>query len=64
MNPEQTRSASGPSEFDQNYAWGRPPATYLAQRQIVRLMIMRSRLDDRHLLRNRAPGSESAEPAL
>jgi hypothetical protein len=64
MNPDQARSASGQSEYDQNYVWGRPPDTYLAQRQIVRLMIMRSRLDDRHLLRNRAPGSESAEPAL
>jgi hypothetical protein len=64
MNQEQARSASGQSDYDQNYAWGRPPATYLAQRQVVRLMIMRSRLDDRHLLRNRAPGSESAEPAL
>jgi hypothetical protein len=33
---------------------------YLAPRQIVRLMIMRSRLDDRHLLRNRAPLADDA----
>jgi hypothetical protein len=46
------------TDFDQLYVWGRPAATYLAPRQIVRLMIMRSRLDDRHLLRNRAPASD------
>ena len=48
------------SDFDQNYVWGRPAATYLAPRQIVRLMILRSRLDDRHLLRHRAPASDQS----
>ena len=48
------------SAFDQAYVWGRPASTYLAPRQIVRLMILRSRLDDRHLLRHRAPGSDTS----
>ena len=47
------------SDVDQAYVWGRPAATYLAPRQIVRLMLLRSRLDDRHLLRHRAPGSDA-----
>ena len=64
MSPEQLRSLpSGRSEpeFDQPYVWGRPPATYLAPRQVVRLTILRSRLDDRHLLRHRAPALEAGE---
>ena len=48
------------SDVDQVYVWGRPASTYLAPRQIVRLMILRSRLDDRHLLRNRAPASDAS----
>jgi hypothetical protein len=60
MSPEHLQPATG-SDFDQVYIWGRPAATYLAPRQIVRLMIMRSRLDDRHLLRNRAPASDATE---
>jgi len=60
MSPEQLQPATG-SGFDQVYFWGRPTATYLAPRQIVRLMIMRSRLEDRHLLRNRAPLSDATE---
>jgi hypothetical protein len=63
MNSEQLQAAGGraDSNFDAAYVWGRPPATYLAQRQVVRLMILRSRLDDRHLLRHRAPAGETAE---
>lgn len=62
MNNEQVRRPD--AEFDQAYVWGRPPTTYLAQRQIVRLMILRSRLEDRHELRNRTPGhSEAADQA-
>jgi hypothetical protein len=60
MSPEHLQPTAG-SEYDQIYMWGRPTATYLAPRQIVRLMIMRSRLDDRHLLRNRAPASDATE---
>jgi len=46
------------SDVDQVYVWGRPASTYLAPHQIVRLMLLRSRLDDRHLLRNRAPATD------
>jgi hypothetical protein len=63
MSPEQQRPPTGgrsPSEIDQSYVWGRPPDTYLAPRQLVRLMILRSRLDDRQELRNRAPTREQA----
>ena len=38
---------------DQPYSWGRPPSTYLSPRQVVRLTILRSELEDRHQLRNR-----------
>ena len=34
------------SDVDQVYVWGRPASTYLAPHQIVRLMLLRSRLDD------------------
>jgi len=60
MSPEHVQPATG-SDYDQVYFWGRPAATYLAPRQIVRLTIMRSRLEDRHLLRNRAPARDAAE---
>jgi hypothetical protein len=60
MSPEQAQPATG-AEFDQIYIWGRPADMYLAPRQIVKLMIMRSRLDDRHLLRNRVPASDATE---
>ncbi len=55
MSPEQTPPTvnRGEAQFDEVYSWGRPTATYLGPRQIVRLTILRSRLDDRHLLRNR-----------
>jgi hypothetical protein len=62
MSPEQlhsTTSNGSESASDEPYFWGRPPGTYLAPRQIVRLMIFRSRLDDRHLLRGRAPAGNS-----
>ena len=39
--------------FDLGYTWGLPPSSYLATRQIARLTILRSRLDDRSTLRNR-----------
>ena len=49
------------SDVDHAYVWGRPASTYLAPRQIVRLMLLRSRLDDRHLLRHRAPAIDPSE---
>jgi len=39
--------------FDLSYTWGLPPSAYLATRQIARLTILRSRILDRHVLRNR-----------
>jgi len=60
MSSDHMQPATG-SDSDQVYIWGRPTAMYLAPRQIVRLMIMRSRLEDRHLLRNRAPLSDATE---
>jgi hypothetical protein len=39
--------------IDQPYSWGRPPSTYLSPRQVLRLTILRSTLEDRHELRNR-----------
>jgi hypothetical protein len=30
---------------DQPYTWGRPPTTYLTYRQVVRLTILRSKLE-------------------
>jgi hypothetical protein len=39
--------------FDLSYTWGLPPSAYLATRQLARLTILRSRLADRHELRNR-----------
>ena len=41
------------STFDLSYTWGLPPSSYLATRQVARLTILRSRLDERHTLRNR-----------
>jgi hypothetical protein len=41
------------STFDLGYTWGLPPSSYLATRQVARLTILRSRLGDRHTLRNR-----------
>jgi hypothetical protein len=43
--------------FDLSYTWGLPPSAYLATRQIARLTILRSRLTDRHVLRNRLAAS-------
>ena len=48
MNPQTSSSST-----DLAYTWGRTPNTYLAPREIVRLTILRSRLDDRHALRTR-----------
>jgi hypothetical protein len=47
MSPEPTSSPSherDAADHDQPYTWGRPPSTYLAPREIVRLTILRSRL--------------------
>jgi len=53
MNPQSIQPAtpgnSAPVsdvDYDQPYTWGRPPLTYLNYRQVVRLTILRSRLED------------------
>ena len=47
MNPEPVSNPAHDNEaadHDQPYTWGRPPSTYLSEREIVRLTILRSRL--------------------
>jgi hypothetical protein len=54
MNPQSvepeaaSRLVADPpgGDHDQPYTWGRPPITYLAYRQVVRLTILRSKLED------------------
>jgi hypothetical protein len=43
----------GTAAHDEPYTWGLAPNMYLAQRQIARLMVFRSRLENRPTLRNR-----------
>lgn len=45
--PTSAPSSQPPAVYDEPYTFGRPPATYLAVREIVRLTILRSRLGDR-----------------
>ena len=50
MYPEPTRAPNCDSPaagYDEPYTFGRPPSTYLPTREIVRLMILRSKLQDR-----------------
>jgi hypothetical protein len=69
MNPESTSCPPrerDAADHDQPYTWGRPPSTYLAPREVLRLMLLRSRLDERHELRHRrgrAPGSRPTAPS-
>jgi hypothetical protein len=53
MNPQSVERESASSvndppgaDHDQPYTWGRPPTTYLPYRQVVRLTILRSKLED------------------
>lgn len=32
------------SSYDEPYTWGRPPSTYLAPRQVARLLLLRSQV--------------------
>ncbi|HEY1294602.1 MAG TPA: hypothetical protein VGJ60_16110 [Chloroflexota bacterium] len=43
----------GAADHDEPYTWGLTPNMYLAQRQIAGLLVLRSRLDNRHTLRDR-----------
>ena len=53
MNPQSVPSEVADASFDntrggdhdQPYTWGRPASTYLGFRSVVRLMILRSRLE-------------------
>lgn len=50
MRPEPTHAPQRDSRadsYDESYRCGRPPGTYLATREIVRLMILRSKLRER-----------------
>jgi hypothetical protein len=51
-----------PSGFDAPYTFGRPPSTYLTQREIVRLTILRSKIRDSRLQVG-PPPAEQPEPA-
>ena len=65
MNAEPTVSASvgrAAADHDQPYTWGRLPSTYLAPREVVRLMIFRSRLEERLTLRHRGRTHDCAAP--
>jgi hypothetical protein len=43
----------GAADNDEPYTWRLSPNMYLSERQIARLMVLRSRLENRHTLRNR-----------
>ena len=63
MNSGPTSSPSirrDAADHDQPYTWGRPPSTYLAPREVVRLMIFRSRLEERQMLRHRGRAHDRA----
>jgi hypothetical protein len=49
-SPEREGSAA---DHDQPYTWGRTADTYLAPREVARIMIFRSKLTDRPALRQR-----------
>ena len=54
MNPQSVEPEAGSQpvtdppggDHDQAYTWGRPPTTYITYRQLVRLTILRSKLED------------------
>jgi hypothetical protein len=56
MNSESISSPAherGAADHDLPYTWSRPASTYLAPREVARLMILRSRLEERQTLRLR-----------
>jgi hypothetical protein len=56
MNGESTGVPAhehGAADHDEAYTWGLAPTMYLSQRQIARMIVFRSRLEDRRMLRNR-----------
>jgi hypothetical protein len=53
------------SSHDEPYTWGRRPSTYVSFRDIVRLTILRSKLEAvrRERLQAPSPATRSVEPA-
>jgi hypothetical protein len=53
MNPQSVEPEAAPQpiddspggDHDQPYTWNRPPTTYMTYRQVVRLTILRSKLE-------------------
>jgi hypothetical protein len=48
MNEDSARGLSGQQgqfQKDQGFTWGRPPSTYLPVRAVIRLAILRSKLE-------------------
>jgi hypothetical protein len=41
------------ADHDEPYTWGLPPTMYVAPRQVARMMVLRSRIENRHALRGR-----------
>jgi hypothetical protein len=61
-------SNPGAADYDVPYTWGRPPTTYLATRELVRLMILHAKLEavrsERlHLTSPRAPHTSNGGTA-
>ena len=56
MNADSTQIPAherGGADHDEPYTWSLSPSMYLGQRQIARLMVLRSRIEDRYTLRHR-----------
>jgi hypothetical protein len=65
MNHDQTSTQRGsePTGTDAPYTFGRPASTYLAQREIVRLTILRSKVREARLQFEATAISETAPAA-
>jgi hypothetical protein len=70
MNPTPANSEStveplserAGGDHDQPYRWGRPPTTYMSYRKVVRLTILRSKLESVRTERLAAQGSQAVAP--
>jgi hypothetical protein len=66
MKPDPARPKNAPHQLDrhdQPYAWGRPASTYLPFRAIIRLAILRSKLESIRNERHTWPGSTNERAA-
>jgi hypothetical protein len=50
MNPEIKKKITDDGTIDSDYTWGRPVTTYLSPYQHLRLMVMKSRLEEEGVL--------------